>query len=60
MTQTGLARFEGNSWDLASSIGLTGPFRCALFTQYGLQPIERDEAPLGEVVNLSAELTEQK
>ncbi|WP_234784737.1 hypothetical protein, partial [Mycobacterium tuberculosis] len=23
MTQTGSARFEGDSWDLASSVGLT-------------------------------------
>ena len=32
----------------------------SLFTQYGLQPIDGDEAPFGEVVHLSAELTEQK
>jgi methyltransferase (TIGR00027 family) len=31
-----------------------------LFTQHGLQPIDGDEAPFGEVVYLSAELTEQK
>ena len=38
----------------------TGSARFDGDSQHGLAPIDGDEAPFGEVVYLSAELTEQK
>ncbi|MGB9222328.1 hypothetical protein [Mycobacterium sp.] len=53
-------RIDAGSYLWAHGRRTAGTSDAGLFTQYGLQPIEGDEAPFGEVVNLSAELTEQK
>jgi hypothetical protein len=60
MTQTGSARFDAGTDLAAHGWQTAGTGDAELFTHHALQPIDGDEAPFGEVVYLSAELTEQK
>jgi hypothetical protein len=53
MTQLSSARFAGDTWDLACADASGAP---ALPAQYGLLPIDDDEAPFGEVIYVNAEL----